>query len=62
MALAHGKFGAFGVPFPLFDWITDCFQFMVGKRKVTVMFKVGKVGLGLKAERLHWVVSLLWHL
>jgi hypothetical protein len=35
---------------------------MVGKRKVTVMFKVGKVGLGLKAERLHWVVSLLWHL
>lgn len=48
--------------FPLFDWITDYFQFMVGKRKVTVMFKVGKVGPGLKGERLQWVVSLLWHL
>lgn len=35
---------------------------MVGKRRVTVMFKVGKVGLGLKVEHLQWVVSLHWHL
>lgn len=46
--------------FPLFHWLIDCFQFVVGRRKVTVMFKVGKVGLGLTAEPLQWVVSLHW--
>lgn len=40
-------------------WIVDCSQFVVGKRKVTVMFKVGKAGLGLKVEHLQWVVPSL---
>lgn len=43
--------------FPLFHWLIDCFQFVVGKRKVTVMFEVGRVGLGLTVEHLQWVVS-----
>lgn len=38
--------------FPLFHWLIDCFQFVVGKRKVTVMFEVGRVGLGLTVEHL----------
>lgn len=45
--------------FPLFHWITDCFQFMVGKRKVTVIFKVGRVGLELKVEHSRGLFPLL---
>lgn len=36
---------------------------MVGeKKKVTVIFEVGKVGLGLKADHLWWVTFACWHL
>lgn len=44
----------------MFHWLIDCFQFVVGKRKVTVTFEVGRVGLGLTVEHVQWVVSLHW--
>lgn len=61
-AHALGSTVLLGVPLHYFIGLQTASKFMVGKRKVTVIFEVGKVGLGLQAEHLRWVTSPCWHL
>lgn len=52
-----------GVPLRSFIGLQTGSKFMVRRSlKVTVIFEVGKVGLGLQAEHLRWVPSPCWHL